>query len=152
MKEANTKDSARYLFMGVVTADLGILLIGLGGWNALNFETRMLNYVGGSILFLSGLVLICIDATRIKVAWNRPALTSEGTYLGKFELNGHLFEAYERRANNGAREFRLLSSPSVNPAQEAAFIRYLVNEGLIEAMWPDMSGQIEEEANWAFLS
>jgi len=46
----------------------------------------------------------------------------------------------------------LLSSPPVNPAQEAAFIRYLVNEGLVEAMWPNISGQIEEEANWAFLS
>jgi hypothetical protein len=150
MKETNRRDSARYLFMGLVTAELGMLLIGLGGWNALYFETRMLNYAAGSILFLSGLVLIWIDARRMKVAWNGPALTSEGTYLGKFELNGHLFEAYERRANNGASEFRLLSSPSVNPAQEAAFVRYLVNEGLIEAMWPNMSRQIEEEANWAF--
>ena len=138
--------------MGVVTADLGILLIGLGGWNVLNSETRMLNYAGGSILFLSGLVLIWIDARHSKVAWNGPTLTPEGIYLGKFELNGHLFEAYERRTNNDTSEFRLLSSPSVNPAQEAAFIRYLVNEGLIEAMWPDMSRQIEEEANWAFLS
>ncbi|MBV8223814.1 MAG: hypothetical protein JO232_01340 [Verrucomicrobia bacterium] len=151
MKEANRKDSARYLFLGLVMAELGMLLIGLGGWNALYFQTRMLNYAGGSILFLSGLVLIWIDARRMKVACNGSGLTSEGTYLGKFELNGHLFEAYERRANNGASEFRLLSSPSVNPAQEAAFIRYLVNEGLIEAMWPNMSRQIEEEANWAFL-
>ena len=151
MKEANKKDSVKYLFMGVVTADLGMLLIGLGGWNDLNLETRMLSYVGGGILFLSGLFFIWIDAVRMAVVRHGPVLTSEGTCLGKFELNGYLFEAYERGINNGASEFRLLSSPPVNPEQEAAFIRYLVNEGLIEIMWPNMSGQIEEEAGWAFL-
>lgn len=142
MRAVNRKDSAKYLFIGIVIADLGMLLIGLGGWSALNFEARMWNYVGGSVLFLSGLVFIWIDAICMTVARNRPVLTFEGNYLGKFELNGHLFEAYERGVDNGASEFRLLSSPALNPAQEAAFIRYLVNEGLIEVMWPKMSRQI----------
>jgi hypothetical protein len=31
-------------------------------------------------------------------------------YLGKFQLNGYLFEAYERIGNNGGKEFRLVSS------------------------------------------
>ena len=34
--------------------------------------------------------------------------------------------------------------------QEAACIRYLVNEGLIEELWPKMSQRIKEEADWAF--
>jgi hypothetical protein len=87
---------------------------------------------------------------QISGARNEPALISRGRYLGKFRLNGYLFEAYEQEADNGVREFRLISSPSVNPAREAAFIRYMVYEGLIERMWPEMSRQIEEQANWAF--
>jgi hypothetical protein len=43
-------------------------------------------------------------------------------------------------------------SPSVSPALEAAFIRYIIHEGLIEDLLPQMSNQIEEEAGWAFLS
>ena len=73
-------------------------------------------------------------------------------YLGKFQLNGYLFEAYEREGNKGGKEFRLVSTPSVSPAQEAAFIRYIIQEDLINNLWPQMSKQIEEEANWAFLS
>jgi hypothetical protein len=150
MKEVNRKNSATYLFMGVVIADLGILLIAVGGWDALNFATGILNYVGGSILFLSALILIWIDA-RLTVARDEPVLESKGSYLGKFRLNGYLFEAYERGTDNGAREFRLLSTPSISAAQEAAFIRYMVHEALIEVMWPKMSRQIEEETHWAFL-
>jgi hypothetical protein len=29
-------------------------------------------------------------------------------------------------------------------------VRYMVNEGHIENMWPEMSKQIEEDADWAF--
>jgi hypothetical protein len=138
------------MLMGVVIAELGMLLIGLGGWDALNGETGILNYVGGSILFLSGLILVWID-TRLTVARNEPILKPKGSDLGKFRLNGYVFEAYEQEANNGARRFRLLSSPSVDPMREAAFIRYMVHEELTEVMWPTMSRQIEEEAKWAFL-
>ena len=115
-------------------------------------ETRILIYVGGSLLFLSGLFLIWIDANRLAAVRYVPALESRGMYLGKFQLNGYLFEAYERQGNNGGKEFRLVSSPSVSPAREAAFIRYIIQEGLIENLWPQMSKQIEEDANWAFLS
>jgi hypothetical protein len=149
MKESNRKDSV-FLIMGVVMSELGMLLIGLGGWDGLNFETRMLIYVCGSITCLAALLLIWIDAINMAIGGNQPALISRGSYLGKFRLNGYLFEAYEQGADNGVRQFRLISSPSVNPAREAAFIRYLVHEGLIESMWPEMSRQIEEEANWAF--
>lgn len=151
MQKTNKRDSVWHLFAGVLAADLGMLLIGLGGWDVLKTETRILIYVGGSLLFLSGLFLIWIDATRMAALRHEPALEFTGTYLGKFQLNGYLFEAYEREGHNG-KEFRLVSSPSLSPAREAAFIRYIIQEGLIENLWPQMSKQIEEDANWAFLS
>jgi len=152
MQETNKRDSVWHLFAGVLAADLGVLLIGLGGWDALKTEMRILIYLGGSLLFLSGLFLIWIDAVRLAALNHEPALESTGTYLGKFQLNGYLFEAYEREGNNAGKEFRLVASPAVSPAREAAFIRYIIQEGLIENLWPQMSKQIEEDANWAFLS
>jgi hypothetical protein len=152
MQETNNRDSIWLLFAGVLAADLGMLLIGLGGWDALKTETRILIYVGGGLFFLSGMFLMWIDAIRLAALRQVPALESTGRYLGKFQLNGYLFEAYEREGDNGRKEFRLVSSPSVSPGREAAFVRYLLEEGLIENLWPQMSKQIEEEANWAFLS
>jgi hypothetical protein len=152
MQETNKRDSTWHLFAGVLTADLGMLLIGLGGWDALKTETRILIYVGGSLLFLGGLYLVWVDAIRMAALRLEPALEFTGMYLGKFQLNGYLFEAYEREGNNGGKEFRLVSTPSVSPAQEAAFIRYIIQEDLINNLWPQMRKQIEEEANWAFLS
>ncbi len=150
MQGTNKRDSGWHLFAGVLVADLGLLLVPLGGWDALKTDSRILIYVGGSVLFLSGLFLICIDQIRLAVVRHDPALKFKGNYLGDFQLNGYLFEAYERDGNNGEKEFRLFSSPSVSPAQEAAFVRYIIHEGLIEDLWPQISKQIEEEANWAF--
>jgi hypothetical protein len=152
MQDTKKRDSVWHLYAGVFIADLGMLVIAFGGWDALKAQTRILVYVGGSLLFLGGLLLMWIDANRFAAVRHAPALGASGMYLGEFQLNGYLFEAYERKGNNGAKEFRLASSPGVSPAQEAAFIRYLVREGLIENLWPQMSKQIEDDANWAFLS
>ena len=65
-------------------------------------------------------------------------------------MNGYFFEAYERDGENGSKQFRLLSSPKLDSDREAACIRYLVNEGLIDELWPQMSQKIKEEAAWAF--
>jgi hypothetical protein len=99
---------------------------------------------------LSGLSLIWLDTINLSVASKESPLTANGVYLGRFKLNNHSFEAYERAANDGRAEFRLVGSPWIDPAKEAAVVRYMVNEGLIENMWPQMSKQIEEDANWAF--
>jgi len=58
MQESNKIESVWHLFSGVIIADLSILLIGLGGWDVLKNETRILIYVSGSILLLCGLFLI----------------------------------------------------------------------------------------------
>ena len=104
-------------------------------------------YVAGFLAFLGGAFLIWRDLFASEAhSLARP----KGKFLGEFRLNGHFFEAYERDEENGSRQFRLLSSPKMDPEQEAACIRYLVNEALIEELWPRMSGKIKEEASWAF--
>jgi hypothetical protein len=40
----------------------------------------------------------------------------------------------------------------MEPEREAALIRYLINEGLSEQIWPQISRRIEEEATWAFFA
>jgi hypothetical protein len=77
--------------------------------------------------------------------------TSEGNFLGRFRLNCHTFEAYEQNGLYGNKELHLMTSPRISSEQEAACIRYLVNEGLIEELWPQMSRKIMEETDWAFL-
>lgn len=150
MQDIKQKDSAWHLWAGVLMADSGILLIGLGGWNSLDPETQILICLSGIILLIGGLFLIGIDAIRVAAVSRGSIPKSGGAYLGEFELNGHFFEAYEREGDNGRREFRLISSPPVCPEQEAAFVRYMVHEGLIESLWPQTRKQIEEKANWAF--
>ena len=76
---------------------------------------------------------------------------SDGIFLGKFELNGRSITAYERENDLGGRQLRLNSYPAITPEQEAALIRYIVNEGLVENIWRGMSKEIEEGASWAFF-
>jgi hypothetical protein len=145
------RESPWQFVLGVLAADLGIALLGLGAWEALNNETRILVYLGGSICLSFGLSLIWLDTISLSAAGNQPVLSANGVYLGKFKLNNYLFEAYERAAHDGRREFRLVSHPPVSFAKEAAFVRYMVNEGLVEDMWPQITKQIEEDSNWAFV-
>jgi hypothetical protein len=44
----------------------------------------------------------------------------------------------------------LSAFPSITCEQEAALIRYLVNEGLVENLVQGLSKRIEGETNWAF--
>jgi hypothetical protein len=136
--------------LGVLMADLSILLIGLGGWDAMDSEIRMLMYFSGTILLLGGLGLVVSDT--IEVNKRQPVLASKGSYLGRFNLNGFLLEAYEQETSEGRKEFRLTSTPLVGLPQEAAFVRYIVNEGLIDEFWPRLSKRIQEESDWAFVS
>ena len=104
-------------------------------------------YVAGFIAFLGGAFPIWRDLIASEAhSLARP----KGKFLGEFRLNGYFFEAYEREEENGVKRFRLLASPVMDSAREAACIRYLVNEGLIEELWPKMSQRIKEEADWAF--
>ena len=72
--------------------------------------------------------------------------------LGSLRLNNYDLMAYERESPDGKRQLWLSSSIPISSKQEAALIRYLVLEGFVESLWPEMWGRIEEEASWAFLA
>jgi hypothetical protein len=75
----------------------------------------------------------------------------EGYFLGHVRLNGYTFEAYDRERENGCKQFKLIAWPRFSPEREAAHIRYMVDEWLIEVWWPETSKNIKGEADWAFL-
>jgi hypothetical protein len=151
MREFRERDSAWPICADVLLIFVGIALIGFGGWEGLKIWLRGPICLTGFIICLGGSFLICKDLLSVPVSRPKSTLESQGVCLGRFHLNGYLFEAYEREADNGGRQFRLVSFPAVNPEREAAFIRYMVREGLIEDMWRDMSDKIEIEAHWAFF-
>jgi len=147
MRELRVGDSAWQLYASVLFNGLVMALICSGALDAVTLWIRVLIYLNAFVLCLGGLYLI------LKEPFRKALLDeSKSICLGAFHLNGHSFEAYERETDYGGRQFRLRSYPSVNPDQEAAIIRYLVHEGLIDDMWPQSSKKIQEEANWAFFS
>jgi hypothetical protein len=151
MREFRVRDSAWQLYASVLFNGLVMALICSGALGAVNLWIRVLIFLNAFVLCLGGLYLILKEPFR-KALLDEPTIESKSICLGAFHLNGHSFEAYERETDYGGRQFRLRSYPSVNPDQEAAIIRYLVHEGLIDDMWPQSSKKIQEEANWAFFS
>ena len=140
--------------VGVLLIYAGMALIGLGGWYSFELWLRWLIYLAGFIFFLGGLLLMWNDLLGEREFPEEPtAQTPElgGVYLASFALNSHSFKAFECETDKGRRQFRLISSPPLNSEREAAYIRYLVHEGLVENIWRGMSKRIEEEATWAFF-
>jgi hypothetical protein len=151
MREFRKANTTWELCVGSVLAVIGILLIGFAGWKMLDLWISTTIYVAGSIACLGGFFLIWKDLLEAAAFPDESLPRSEGNFLGRFRLNGYSFEAYEQKGENGRKQFRLVSSPKVSPEREAACIRYIVNEGLIEDLWPQRSKKIKEEADWAFL-
>ena len=140
--------------VGAVVTYLGLGLMALGSLYSLELWLRWLICLLGFNLFAAGFFLLwkhLLSAPDAPVKPIPEQPDQEGVYLGSFDLNGYSFKAYERETANGNRQFRLVSFPPLTPEREAAFIRYIVNEGLIENIWRETSKKIEEEANWAFL-
>ena len=67
------KESPWQFVLGVLVADVGVALLGLGAWEALNNESRILVYLGGSICLSSGLSLIWLDTIRLKKIQTGPS-------------------------------------------------------------------------------
>jgi len=145
-------DTTWQTWVGSVLSVLGIGLFGFAGEGALELWTVTAMYAAGFIACLGGLCLICNDLLENVVFPRESLAKSEGNFLGRFRLNGYSFAACERDGSNGVKQLRLVSSTRVSAQQEAACIRYMVNEGLVEEFWPDMSKKIKEEADWAFLA
>jgi hypothetical protein len=147
MRELRQYRTTREIYGGIFPVVVGIVLMGVGGSEMIADWIRAVMYLAGFIACLAGALLIWKDFVAAP-GFSQARL--KGNFLGEFRLNGYFFEAYEREEEDGSKQFRLLSSPKMGPEWEAACIRYLVNEGLIEEFWPQMSQKIEEETAWAF--
>lgn len=108
--------------------------------------------VGGFLFFLIWFVVIGRNELAKARQKHKLAGSSSEFCLKGFYLNGHFFQPYEQAISTEQKNFRLLCRPPLEPEREAAVIRYLINEGLSERMWPHMSRRIEEEATWAFFA
>jgi hypothetical protein len=115
----------------------------LGTWLAIG--------AGGFAFWFLGFPLAGKGAPTSTINKNPVAIPGK-PWLQNFYLNGYYFQPYEQETPGGRRQFRLFSSPPISADHEAAVIRYLINEGLSDKMWPRMSRRIEEEANWAFFA
>jgi len=86
---ANTGDkgpSDWQLLSGLSLADIGLLVVGFAGWDALTAGTQTLLYSVGGMLCLVGLVLIWIGTSNLAHAAQGPAKWSKSNCLGYARL------------------------------------------------------------------
>jgi hypothetical protein len=115
----------------------------LGTWIAL--------CAGGFVLWFIGFASTRHLTSAGSQVKSELAGSSRESCLKTFYLNGYFFQPIEQETSNGRKQFRLSSTLPLSHDYEAAVIRYLINEGISEKMWPPISRRIEEEANWAFF-
>ena len=120
-------------------------------YTAYYLGTWIVLFAVGSLLCLIGLTL-ARSRDLDRQALKSHALESSSLSLKGFRLNGRYFQPYEQEMPGGGRQFRLYTTTSISEDAEAALIRYLVNEGLSETLWPQISERIEAESHWAFLA
>ena len=101
----------------------------------------------------AGIVTCAVGATLFFLPSGDPEIEMDfdGVCLGSLWLNGRYLVAYETQMPGDRKQFRLTSSLPLRPEREAALIRYLVVEGFVSRLWPQLSESIEEEAGWAFF-
>ena len=151
------KRSSTWPFLaGIALAQVGVLLVGYGSWDALNIRTSVLFYVGGFLVCMVGMFLISKEPLTAMIVQDEAApdeaeVRSNETFLGRINLKGYYFAAYEEETSHRVRRFRLRSFPPISAEREAGFIRYLIREGFIEKRWPRLSRKFEGEADWAFF-
>lgn len=137
MQKIGDRRRAWSICVGILLAILGVGLMGFRIWGIL------LTF----LLFLGVFLLICKDQQPTSSFQEMPALEF---CLGRFDLNGRSLEAYECESDKNGTQLRLTSFPTLTREQEAAFIRYIFNEDLVETIWPGMGKKVAAEANWAF--
>jgi hypothetical protein len=146
MQTRKNKFGPWQLYLGVALSITGLIGIGALEWESIHLSVRLGICLAGIILCLFGgrLILGTEDKQELPAEFS-------GSYLGRLRLNGYDLVAYEQEKPDGGRQFRLASVVPLKARQEASFIRYLVLEGFVASLWPQLSGRIEEEAGWAFL-
>jgi hypothetical protein len=146
------KEKAWVICAGILLVCFGMALIGFGRWYNLDVPQGLSVYLAGFIFCMGGLFYLWWkDPSDEPSEDELPQPGSKNIYLGNLHLNGYSLRAYECQTDCDGTRFRLVSIPAVRPHKEAALIRYIVNEGLIENISRSMSNKIEEEAGWAFF-
>ena len=141
MQKISGARGAWFICVAILLAMLGVGLMGFG-----------IRHLLSTFLLFIGILLFIRKAQQPTSNFQeKPALQREGIYLRRFDLNGCSFEAYECKSDKNGTQLRQTSFPRLTREQEAAFIRYIVNEGLVETIWPGMGKNIAAEANWAFF-
>jgi len=154
VRTIHKKSNSVQLLIGIVLAEAGAALVGCGEWNLLQIGSPLLFYAIGFPLFVVGIFLIWKEPLSSLIVEDeaRPiSATGKCEILGRIDLNGLYFEAYEEETAHAEKRFRLQSFPPIGPEREAGLIRYLIHEGFIEKSWPRLSEKIQKEAAWAFL-
>ena len=154
MHSIRERSATLQLLIGIVLAEAGVVLVGCDEWNLLQIGSPLLFYAVGFLLCAVGMFLIWkepLSALIVEEEAMPISATGKCRILGRIDLNGIYFEAYEEETGHGGKRFRLQSFPPVGPVREAGFIRYLIHEGFIEKRWPHLSERIQEEAGWAFF-
>ncbi len=149
MQKTSESDGSGALYFGRLIVIVSMVLWSeyktyyLGAWIAL--------YVGGFVLWSIGFASTRHLTSAGPKVKSELAGSSGKLCLKAFYLNGYFFQPVEQETSNGQKQFRLSATPPLSPDHEAAVIRYLINQGLSDEMWPPISSRIEEEANWAFF-
>lgn len=154
MRTIRERSASVQLLIGIVLAEAGVALVGCGEWDLFQIGRPLLFYAIGSLLFVVGMFLIWkepFSAMSVGEEAMPIGTTGKCKILGRIDLNGIYFEAYEEGTDHGGKRFRLKSFPPIGPEREAGFIRYLIHEGFIEKRWPRLSERIQKEAGWAFF-
>ncbi len=154
MRTIREKSSTVQLLIGIGLAEAGAALVGCGEWNLAPIGNSFLFYAIGFLLFVVGIFFIWkepLSALIVEEQAEAISATAKCKILGRIDLNGIYFEAYEEETGHGGKRFRLRSFPPIGPEREAGFIRYLIHEGFIEKRWPRLSEKIQQEAGWAFF-
>jgi type IV secretory pathway TrbD component len=149
MRKTRESNGSGALYLGTLIAIVSVVLWSeyksyyLGTWISLS--------AGGFVLWFIGFASTKHLASAGPQVKSELAGSSRELCLKNFYLNGYFFQPVEQETSNGQKQFRLSSTPPLSPDHEAAVIRYLINEGLSDEMWPQISRRIEDEANWAFF-
>jgi hypothetical protein len=153
MSQIQNSETGLELGLGLILTIVGIALIAIAALQRAGQALGCVIYIAGFATSGGGITLVWKDLLNSAGFPGEAPSKSPGRYLGAFRLNGYHIQAYERqRTEDNRKEFRLLSTPKMDAELEAACIRYLVNEALIEELWPRMSKKIAEEAKWAFFA
>jgi 4-amino-4-deoxy-L-arabinose transferase-like glycosyltransferase len=152
MQKPRQSNGTGALYLGTLLLIVILSVLLWSEYKTYHLGTWIVLSAGGVVFWLIGIASSRHSTSASPQVKAEPAESSSELCLKEFHLNGYFFQPVEQETSTGRKQFRLSSTPPLGPDREAAVIRYLINEGLSERMWPQISRRIEEEANWAFFA